>query len=122
MDALKNGKMYAYRGSYPQFVRLDEFSVSPPDEVKKGVSGDEIILRESPKIRISLSAAVNSENQIKVRLIRSGELIETFAGKLPMQIYYEDKYFQPGRKIYYRMDMSGCGLLVSNPVFVMFEG
>jgi len=122
LDALKNGKMYAYRGSYPQFVRLDEFSVSPPDGSNKGLSGDEIIVKESPRIRISLSAAVNSENKIKVRLIRSGELIGTFEGTLPMQIDYEDKYFQPGRKIYYRMDMSGCGVLVSNPIFVMFEG
>ncbi|MDQ1330096.1 MAG: hypothetical protein QG578_359 [Thermodesulfobacteriota bacterium] len=121
MEALKNGKMYAYRGSYPQLIRLDEFSVSSPDEAIKGVSGDEIILKESPRIRISLSAAVASENKIKVRLIRSGELIETFEGKLPMQIDYEDKYFQPGRKIYYRLDMSGCGLLVSNPIFVKFE-
>ncbi|MBU2622286.1 MAG: hypothetical protein KKD92_08220, partial [Proteobacteria bacterium] len=92
--ALKNGKMYAYRGNYPQFVRLDEFSVCPPDGKNKGVSGDEIILKESPKIKISLSATVASENKIKVRLIRSGELIETFEGTLPMQIDYEDKYFQ----------------------------
>ena len=90
--------------------------------INKGFSGDEIILKESPKIRISLSATVASENKIKVRLIRSGELIETFEGTLPMQIDYEDKYFQPGRKIYYRMDMSGHGILVSNPIFVMFEG
>jgi hypothetical protein len=122
LEALKNGKMYAYRGNYPQFVRLDEFSVCPPDGINKGLSGDEIILKDSPRIRISLSATVPFENKVKVRLIRSGELIETFEGTLPMQIDYEDKYFQPGRKIYYRMDMSGCGVLVSNPVFVKFEG
>jgi len=122
LEALKNGKMYAYRGSFPQFVRLDEFSVYPPDGINKGFSGDEIVLKESPRIRISLSATVPFENKVKVRLIRSGELIETFEGTLPMQINYEDKYFQPGRKIYYRMDMSGCGVLVSNPIFVKFEG
>ncbi len=121
LEALKNGKMYACQGSYPQ-VRLDEFSVGHPDGSNKGISGDEIKLKESPRIRISLSAAVTSENKIKVRLIRSGELIETFEGTLPMQIDYEDKYFQPGKKIYYRMDMSGCGVLVSNPIFVKFEG
>ena len=122
LEALKNGKMYAYRGNYPQFVRLDEFSVCPPGGNNKGFSGDEIILKDSPRIRISLSATVPFENKIKVRLIRSGELVETFEGTLPMQIDYEDKYFQPGKKIYYRMDMSGCGVLVSNPIFVKFEG
>lgn len=39
-----------------------------------------------------------------------------------MQIDYEDKYFQPGKKTYYRMDMRGCGVLISNPIFVTFEG
>ncbi|RPH52846.1 MAG: hypothetical protein EHM85_01135 [Desulfobacteraceae bacterium] len=120
LEALKNGKMYAYRGSYPQSVRLDEFSVASPDGANKGVSGDEIMLKESPRIRISLSAAETSENKIKVRLIRSGELIRTFEGTLPMQIEYDDISFNPGKKIYYRIDMSGYGLLVSNPVFVKF--
>lgn len=122
LEALKNGKMYAYSGGYPQFVRLDEFSVCHPDGSNKGFSGDEIILKDSPGIRISLSATVPFENKVKVRLIRSGKLVETFEETLPMQINYEDKYFQPGKKIYYRMDMSGCGVLVSNPVFVKFEG
>ncbi|HSO62127.1 MAG TPA: hypothetical protein VLR50_13940 [Desulfobacterales bacterium] len=122
LEALKNGKMYAYNGSYPQFVALDEFSVCSPDGKNKGFSGDEVILKGSPRIRISLSATEASGNKIKVRLIRSGELIETFEGILPMQIDYEDKYFQPGKKIYYRMDMSACGVLIANPIFVMFEG
>jgi len=57
---------------------------------------------------------------VKVRLIRSGKLVETFSGKLPMKIDYEDRYFRPGDKIYYRMDMTGYGTLVSNPIFVKF--
>ncbi|MBW2594473.1 MAG: hypothetical protein JRC93_00575 [Deltaproteobacteria bacterium] len=121
MEALKNGKMYAYRGGYPQFVRLDEFSVCSPDGKNEGISGDEIVLKESPRIRISLSASEISEKKVKVRLIRSGELVKTFEGTLPMQIDYEDKYFQPGEKVFYRMDMRGCGTLVSNPIFVRFE-
>ncbi|RZB30143.1 MAG: hypothetical protein SRB1_02423 [Desulfobacteraceae bacterium Eth-SRB1] len=122
MEALKNGKMYAYRGGYPQFVRLDEFSVRSSDGKNKGISGDEISLKESPRIRISLSAAEVSERKVKVRLIRSGKLVKIFEGVLPMRIDYEDRYFQPGERIYYRMDMRGCGTLVSNPIFVRFEG
>ncbi len=121
LEALKNGKMYAYRGGYPQFVNLDEFSVSSPDGKNEGISGDEIALKESPRIRIFLSAAEVSERKVKVRLIRSGELIQTFEGTLPMRIDYEDRYFQRGEKVYYRMDMRGCGILVSNPIFVAFE-
>jgi hypothetical protein len=63
-----------------------------------------------------------SEDRVQIRLIRSGELIETFSGPLPMEIDYDDKHFKPGQKIYYRIDVKGCGLLVSNPVFVTFGG
>jgi len=33
---------------------------------------------------------------------------------------YEDKYFQPGEKIFYRMDMEGMGKIVANPIFIVF--
>ena len=122
MEALKNGKMYAYQGNYLQGVKLDEFSVSFPDGIMKGISGDEIALKSNPRIRIALSSIEDSKNKVKVRLIRSGKLIQTFEGTLPMQINYEDRYFQPGEKIYYRMDMRGRGRLVSNPIFVEFKG
>jgi len=122
LKALRNGKMYAsYQGNYLQSVRLDEFSVCSSEGEKKGISGDEITLKENPRIRIFLSAAEASEKKVRVRLIRSGELIETFEGTLPMQIYYEDRCFQPGEKVYYRMDMQGQGKIVSNPIFVAFE-
>jgi hypothetical protein len=121
MEALRNGKMYAYRGGYLQFVRLDEFSVYSLDGKNEGISGDEIVLKNNPRVKISISAAEVSERKVKVRLIRSGELIETFEGTLPMQIDYEDNYYEPGRKIYYRLDMQGQGKIVSNPIFVAFE-
>ena len=80
------------------------------------------MLKGNPRINISLSVAETSGRKVKVRLIRSGELLKTFEGMLPMQIDYEDKYFKPGEKVFYRMDMHGCGTLVSNPIFVKFEG
>ena len=122
LKALKNGKMYAsYQGNYLQSVRLDEFSVCSSEGGNKGISGDEITLKENPTIRIFVSAAEASEKKVTIRLIRSGELIEIFEGTLPMQIDYEDGYFQPGEKVYYRMDMQGQGKIVSNPIFVAFE-
>ena len=122
MEALRDGKMYAYRGGYPQLVNLDEFSVCSLNGGIKGISGDEIVLKGNPRINISFSVAKALKSKVKVRLIRSGELIKTFEGTLPMQIDYEDRYFQAGEKVYYRMDMCGCGTLVSNPIFVKFEG
>jgi len=121
LKAIRNGKMYAYRGHYPRFVKLDEFSVSSSDGRAKGISGDEVILKDFPRIKIALSSVEGSKNPVTVRLIRSGMVIQTFQEKLPMQIDYEDRSVNPGEKVYYRMDMKGEGKLISNPIFVKFE-
>jgi hypothetical protein len=121
MKALKNGRMYACRIKYPQTVKLDEFSVSSANGETKGISGDEIALKGNPRIKISLSAGNQTTDQVvTVRLIRSGVLINVFTGKLPLQIDYTDEYRNPGEMIYYRMDMQGYGIIVSNPIFVKF--
>ena len=120
LRALKNGRTYACQGKFPNIVKLDEFLVCSSDGKAKAISGDEIALKENPRIKISLSALENTESQVKLRLIRSGKLIKTFIGSLPMKIDYEDKYFEPGRKIYYRIDVKGHANLVSNPIFVIY--
>ena len=121
LAALRNGKMYACQVNYPQVLKLEEFSVLPADSQTKSISGDQIILKGFPRIRISLSSSRSAGNKVKVRLIRSGELINVFEENLPLQIDYIDAYYKPGEKIYYRMDMRGSGTIVSNPVFVTFE-
>ncbi len=121
LKALRTGKMYACQVNYPHSLTLDEFSVSPADSEAKGISGDQVILKGFPRIRISLSSPGNAGKTVKVRLIRSGELINLFEEKLPLKIDYIDPYYKPGEKIYYRMDMRGAGAIVSNPVFVKFD-
>jgi hypothetical protein len=121
LEALKNGKMYACRGNYPQVTKLDEFSVYSTQGEIKGISGDEVMLKGNPRIKISLSASKPTKNRVKVRLIRSGEVIKSFKGELPMEIDFEDTYFRPGKKIYYRMDLRGYGILVSNPIFIIYK-
>jgi len=119
LSALQAGRMYAVRTNYPQGIQLHEFSVSAGGA--KATLGEEIVLDGHPRIRISLDFKNPVEKEVKIRLIRSGKRIETFSGKLPMKIDYEDRYFRPGEKIYYRMDMRGHGTLVSNPIFVKFR-
>jgi len=119
LKALKNGKMYACQGNYPQVAKIDEFSVCSSKGEVVGISGDEVVLEGNPRIKISLSAAELTKNRVKVRLIRSGEVIEGFEGELPMEIDFEDAYYKAGTRIYYRMDLHGYGTLVSNPIFVM---
>jgi hypothetical protein len=118
--AMREGRMYACRGKYPQRMILNDFSICSSRCETRGTSGNEIVLKENPRIHLSLSLRKPTDNQVVVRLIRSGELIKTFHGSLPTKINYEDNYFKPGQKVYYRIDVRGCGTLVSNPIFVTF--
>lgn len=122
LAALKNGKMYARRGKFPQIPKLDEFSVSAakPDTAPRMISGDELILERNPRIRITVSGVTKGKDTVEVRLIRSGTLIQTFKGTLPLKVDFTDPLETPGEKIYYRMDMTGYGAIVSNPIFVEF--
>ena len=121
LKALRTGKMYACQVKYPQVLKLEDFSVSSSENRTKGISGDEIVLKEFPRVRISISTSVPASDKVKIRLIRSGEMIYLFEEKLPLMIDYVDPYYKPGERIYYRMDMHGAGTIVSNPVFVKFE-
>jgi len=47
--------------------------------------------------------------------------VKVFEGPLPLEVSYEDEYFRPGERAYYRMDMQGHGTLVSNPIFVDYR-
>jgi len=123
LTALKTGKMYACQGKFPNIPRLDEFSVSAaePDTSPRMISGDELILERNPRIRITVSGGVaGAGKEVRVRLIRSGTLIQIFKGTMPLEIDYRDFLETPGEKIYYRMDMTGYGTIVSNPIFVKF--
>jgi len=121
LEALRTGKTYAYRGAYPKYARLDEFSVTSTDGDKRAISGEQIVLKGNPVIRIRISGDAGSPVAVRVRLIRSGELVKVFEGPLPLEIKYEDEYFRPGERTFYRMDMQEHGTLVSNPIFVDYR-
>jgi len=55
LKAMQTGKMYARSGSFPNLLRLDEFSVSSADGLKRGISGDDIMIKGNPRIRIVIS-------------------------------------------------------------------
>jgi hypothetical protein len=124
LTALKTGRMYACQGKFPRIPRLDEFSVSAaePDMSPRMICGGELTLERNPRIRIAVSAGMaGAGKEVRVRLIRSGSLIQIFKGTLPLVIDYTDYLQTPGEKIYYRVDMTGYGTIVSNPIFVKFE-
>jgi hypothetical protein len=124
LDALRSGRMYACQGKFPRVPRLYEFSVSAaqPEAAHRAISGEEITLVGQARVRITLSGGVaGAGKEVRVRLIRSGSLIQVFKGTMPLEIDYTDPLEARGEKIYYRMDMTGYGAIVSNPIFVRPE-
>ncbi|KPJ69448.1 hypothetical protein AMJ44_03765 [candidate division WOR-1 bacterium DG_54_3] len=125
LNALKKGRIYAYAGNVDlSRLVLEEFSVSDSEASQKGIMGEEIYLNGFPIISILLSSTGSEKgNPQNIRLIRSGKLIQTFTGETPLSIYFQDEFFDPGRKIYYRLDVRDKmgRKLVSNPIFVRFK-
>jgi hypothetical protein len=125
LDALKKGRMYACRG-YVDSARLilEDFSISDSETSQKVVMGEEIFSKSYPSINFRISTTVPEKgNSITVRLIRSGNLLETFSAEAPLRINFKDDFFEPGKKIYYRLDATDKKgrKLVSNPIFVKFQ-
>ena len=125
LDALKKGRMYACRGDVnsPRLI-LDDFSVSDSKTSQKGIMGEEIFSEGYPRINIRISSTGSEKgNSVTLRLIRSGKLLKTFSAETPLSINFEDDFFKPGKKIYYRLDAidKKGRKLVSNPIFVRFQ-
>ena len=100
--AMRNGQMYAVRSKYPQRIVLRRFYVCSSECKTRAISGQEINVSDYPRIYIALLFRNPADKPVKIRLIRSGKLIKTFSGTLPMDIDFTDDYFKPGKKIYYR--------------------
>ena len=120
LSAMRSGRMYAARGKFPHLPVMDAFSLSSADQTVKGVSGENITLSGPARVRIAVSSSQPVTAPVKVRVIRSGTLAHSVDGTLPLQMDFQDDYFNPGEKIYYRMDLRGAGIIVSNPIFVNF--
>ncbi len=120
LSALKQGRMYACRSgkNFQRFV-LKDFSIFDSNTNNQAIIGETIELRNEPVIRIRVSSSDQQARNIKIRLVRSGELINTFSGTTPFVVNFKDDYFNPGEKIYYRIDIPER--LVSNPIFVKFR-
>jgi hypothetical protein len=125
LNALKKGRIYAYAGNVDlSRLVLEDFSISSSDSTQKGIMGEEIYLKGYPVITIHVSTLdLEKGNSLTIRLIRNGEVVEVFAGETPLSIYYQDEYFEPDGKIYYRLDARDKKgrKLVSNPIFVKFK-
>jgi len=122
LDALKRGRVYAKRNVKKNDFSLDRFVVSDSTGNEWGYMGDEVICQTKPRLHISGSCSTQPEEVISIQLIRCGEVIKVLEVKgLKFNIEFEDDYFRPEEKIYYRLNItSPHSIILSNPIFVKF--
>ncbi len=125
LDALRNGRLYACRGdaALPRLV-LDDFSITDSENPLKAVLGEEIQLKDKAKISIRITTSSPEKgNTATVRLIKEGEILETFSGETPLTFTYLDEYSQSNKKTYFRLDVKDekSRIIVSNPIFVHYS-
>jgi len=137
LNALRTGKMYAAMGSANE-LSLNSFVVENVDSGKLAFMGDEITITGRPRIRIVVTADFSDESSSPERsrageykernfyidLIRNGTVIKTFKADGSVDIAYDDDYYNPNEKIYYRLAIDTSYLfrgIVTNPIFVQFK-
>ncbi|HOX54470.1 MAG: hypothetical protein PHI86_06105 [Candidatus Omnitrophica bacterium] len=122
--ALKKGMMYAKLNNVANDFNLDKFIVSDEEMKSFGLMGQEIEVDSKPEVIIETSCKSSPDEPIEIKLIRNGKLIQTFNSESSnFRVKYQDEYFSPGEKIYYRiMIKSGSNIyqVISNPIFVRF--
>ena len=129
LHALKTGKMYANMGK-SNALTLNSFVVEDVDSGKLAFMGDEIKMKGIPRIRIVVTVEETEKPSgyekggFKIDLIRNGTVIKTFEADGSIDIAYDDDYYKPNEKVYYRLAVDTSYLfrgIISNPIFVQFE-
>lgn len=123
LGALKNGRMYAisHCGEGPMPV-VENFSVGDVVSGKRAMMGGEVSSSGKVRIKIDISYTEQVGEEIKVKVIRNGEVVKEFVGTGGLKVDFIDTYFMPGEKVYYRFEANdGIGnILIANPIFVSF--
>jgi hypothetical protein len=119
LKAIKEGRMYTALGKNSSQLILNKFSVDVLGSSEEKFMGEQINTREQPRIKIQVDF-LNGQGQLfKIKLIRNGEVINTFEDKAPLNIVYLDEQAPETGKFYYRLEIQGQGeVAVSNPIFV----
>jgi hypothetical protein len=120
LEALRTGHAYAVaRGDANILLQLDEFSVT--DARRSAGIGDRLPSEEGRPVtvRVALSAADRNAHQVRLRVIRAGEVIGHIEGRTPLRYEVTDRQAPVDRWVPYRVEVIGrSGELLTNPVYV----
>ena len=121
LEALRSGHSYAVGdGDHHVQLRLDEFRVLCQGETKSASVGDNLDPggARDLMVRLSVTATDRERHPVKVRVIRSGQVVALLAGETPFRADWADTTVPTAERMTYRVEITGSGELLSNPIFV----
>ncbi|MDP3143120.1 MAG: hypothetical protein Q8N14_04170, partial [Candidatus Omnitrophota bacterium] len=123
MAALREGKMYAKQNRKKNDLSLVRFIITDEEVSKVGFMGDDIRIRGKPRIEIRLTNGTFPGEEIDLRLIREGKIVQEMKAAGPeLSWNFTDENCPKGRKTFYRLELeSGFCKVLSNPIFVTSE-
>jgi hypothetical protein len=121
LSAMRSGKMYAVRRGQEYQLQLDAFTVKY--DGSSAMMGEELEARGPVTVSFNVSWEGKLQGDVTAQIIRSGEVIKEFKLQTPGTVELTDTVFEPGKKIYYRLDIRGGypNMLFSNPIFIKFK-
>ena len=121
LEALRSGHAYAVGdGDHRVQLRLDEFRVVCQGGTKAASVGDRLDPdgARDLMVHLSITATDRGHHPIKVRVIRSGEVLAQLVGETPFRVDWPDSTVPINERMTYRVEITGSGELLSNPIFV----
>jgi len=121
LEALRSGHSYAVGdGDHHVQLRLDEFRVVCLSGTKSASVGERLDPGRARDlmVRLSVTAADRGHHPAKVRVIRSGQVVAQAAGETPFRFDWADTTVPTEERMTYRVEITGSGELLSNPIFV----
>lgn len=121
LEALRAGHAYAVGdGDHHVQLRLDEFQVACGGGTKSASVGDRLdpAGARDLMVRLSVTATDRGRHPVKVGVIRSGQVLAQLAGETPFRVDWPDTTVPTDERMTYRVEITGSGELLSNPIFV----
>lgn len=121
LEALRSGHSYAVAdGDHDVQLRLDEFRVVCQGGAKSASIGDRLDPGAARDLTILLSVAARDDGRhpVKVRVIRSGQVLVQLAGETPFRVNWPDATAPTAERLAYRVEITGSGELLSNPIMI----
>jgi hypothetical protein len=121
LEALRSGHAYAVGdGDHQVQLRLDEFRIVCQGGTISASAGDRLdpVGSRDLMVRLSVTASDRGRHPVKVRVTRSGQVVAQVAGETPFRVNWPDTSVPTEEVMIYRVEITGSGELLSNPIFV----